>query len=609
MNKKTAIQSEQLRQLISRSNVSLVSSALLAAILAYMQREAIASAVVLAWFSITVAIVLVRAAFVLATLRSVAADAATVHVRMTRFRLGVVAAGMVWGSAGILLFPANDAQHQMFLIFMLAGLTAGGVVSFSADLVSAIAFSVLVTAPLTIRLFVAGGSLSVAMGMAAMLYLGFMIMSLRYINQNISENIALRLEADAREATLRASESRYRLLLSHSPIGVFHYDVNLIVTYCNKFFANMMGNSAERLIGMDMNNIKDKAVLSALRKALEGETDFYEGQYQAMLSDASIWGALTCAPFRNESGETNGGIGIVQDFTERKAAEEKILNLAFYDPVTGLPNRRLLLDRLQQAMASSARSGKEGALLFIDLDNFKVLNDTLGHDMGDLLLQQTAQRLVSCVREGDTVARLGGDEFVVMLKDLSEHALETAAQTKIAGEKILAALSKPYQFAAHEYCSTSSIGATLFGGHRKSKDELLKQADISMYQAKKAGRNTLRFFDEQMQNAITARAALEGDLRKALECRQFQLHYQIQVDDLRRPLGAEALIRWTHPERGFVSPAQFIPLAEETGLILSIGHWVLETACAQIEAWQQDSLTSGLVLAVNVSAKQFRQAD
>ena len=155
-----------------------------------------------------------------------------------------------------------------------------------------------------------------------------------------------------------------------------------------------MGNSAERLIGMDMNNIKDKAVLSALRKALEGETDFYEGQYQAMLSDASIWGALTCAPFRNESGGTNGGIGIVQDFTERKAAEEKILNLAFYDPVTGLPNRRLLLDRLQQAMASSARSGKEGALLFIDLDNFKVLNDTLGHDMGNLLLQQTAQRLV-----------------------------------------------------------------------------------------------------------------------------------------------------------------------------------------------------------------------
>jgi diguanylate cyclase (GGDEF)-like protein len=282
---------------------------------------------------------------------------------------------------------------------------------------------------------------------------------------------------------------------------------------------------------------------------------------------------------------------------------------ALYDGLTGLPNRRLLMDRLHQAFASSSRSSREGALLFIDLDNFKDINDTLGHDIGDLLLQQTAQRLESCLREVDTVARLGGDEFVVMLEDLSEHALEAAAQTKAVGEKILATLNQPYQLATHKYHCTPSIGATIFSDHRQSGEELLKQTDIAMYQAKKAGRNTLRFFNPKMQDVINTRTALEGELHKALENRQFHLYYQIQVDSSYHPLGAEALIRWIHPERGLVSPAEFIPLAEETGLILPIGQWVLETACTQLKAWEQDALTRDLVLAVNVSAKQFRQAD
>jgi diguanylate cyclase (GGDEF)-like protein/PAS domain S-box-containing protein len=294
---------------------------------------------------------------------------------------------------------------------------------------------------------------------------------------------------------------------------------------------------------------------------------------------------------------------------ERNAAEEKIQYLAFYDSLTDLPNRRLLLDRLQQALASCMRSGREGALLFIDLDNFKNINDTLGHDIGDALLQQVAQRLESCIREGDTVARLGGDEFVVMLLDLNEQPIEAAAQTESIGEKILAVLSQPYQFDQHVYRCTSSIGVTLFKDHQQATEELMKQADIAMYQAKKAGRNALRFFDRQMQENISARVSLEGELHNAIEFQQFHLHYQIQVDSSYQPLGAEALIRWIHPVRGMVSPAQFIPLAEETGLILPIGQWVLETACAQLKAWQQVPLASNLVLAVNVSAKQFRQAN
>jgi len=294
---------------------------------------------------------------------------------------------------------------------------------------------------------------------------------------------------------------------------------------------------------------------------------------------------------------------------EHKQTEDQVLQLALYDPLTSLPNRRTLTDRLHQALASSSRSGKAGALLFIDLDNFKTLNDTLGHDMGDLLLQQVAHRLLSCVREGDTVSRLGGDEFVVILEDLSNQSLEAAAQVEAIGEKILGALNQPYQLASHKQRSTPSIGATLFSEHKSSSDELLKQADIAMYQAKKSGRNAFRFFDPQMQDIISARALLEDELRHALIKQEFQLYYQIQMDSSKRPTGSEALIRWVHPVRGLVLPQQFITLAEETGLIIPIGQWVLETACSRLKAWQQNELTRNLILAVNVSAKQFRHID
>jgi len=294
-----------------------------------------------------------------------------------------------------------------------------------------------------------------------------------------------------------------------------------------------------------------------------------------------------------------------EEIKERKQAELEIEGLAFYDSLTKLPNRRLLLDRLQQASIACARTLRRGAILIIDLDDFKTLNDTRGHDAGDLLLQQVAHRLTTCLREGDTVARLGGDEFVMLLGNLSREPFEAAEQAKVVGEKILAALNKRYLFAAQEYRSTASMGATLFSKNRESVEDLLKRADLALYRAKGAGAGVLRFFEPEMQAAVTARAALETALRRGLQEGQFVLYYQPQVDRDRRLTGAEALLRWQHPSRGLLSPEEFIPLAEEKGSIVPLGLWVLETACTQLVTWSANPHTAHLTLAINVSAQEF----
>ena len=311
----------------------------------------------------------------------------------------------------------------------------------------------------------------------------------------------------------------------------------------------------------------------------------------------------------DQQGRLTNYVATFSDITHQKQAEERIQLLAFTDPLTSLPNRRLLLDRLEHALVVSARNKRHGALFFIDLDDFKRLNDTRGHYVGDLLLKQVAQRIADCLREGDTVARLGGDEFVVLLEDLSDKALEATSYAESVGAKILAALNQPYVLQGDPHHSTPSIGVTLFGDPPSPLEELLKQADLAMYRAKASGRNALRFFDPEMQAVVAARVALEADLRQGLRNQQFTLYYQPQVDDARGIIGAEALVRWRHPERGLVSPAEFIPLAEETGLILPLGSWVMETACAQLSAWAQRPETAHLTLAVNVSALQFHQKD
>jgi diguanylate cyclase (GGDEF)-like protein/PAS domain S-box-containing protein len=391
-------------------------------------------------------------------------------------------------------------------------------------------------------------------------------------------------------------------------------NANKEILRVNRTCTDITGYNQEELLGK---------MISIFQSGRHNET-FYTDMWECIKRTGTwkgeVWGRrkngeaypqlLTITAVKDDTGTVTHFVFIHSDISVRKASEEKIKQMAYFDPLTTLPNRRLLRDRLQQALAASSRSKKYGALLFIDLDNFKSLNDNLGHDAGDQLLQQVAQRLIECVRECDTVSRQGGDEFIVMLEELSENDEESAAKAKTIGEKILFSLNQPYQFNNHYYQNTPSIGITLFINHLNTITNLLHRADMAMYSAKAAGRNTLRFFDQAMQESISTRATMETDLRSALEDNQFQLYYQSQAHQHEgRISGAEVLLRWNHPVCGLIYPLEFIPLAEETKLIIPINRWVLESACNQLKLWENKNNTRHLQLSVNISAQQFHQDD
>jgi diguanylate cyclase (GGDEF)-like protein/PAS domain S-box-containing protein len=344
----------------------------------------------------------------------------------------------------------------------------------------------------------------------------------------------------------------------------------------------------------------------------EGRDEVCELDLRLVRKDGSlIWVTHTCRPILGPGGEYRGRRVSNRDISVRQQAAQEVHQLAHFDLLTGLPNRRLLMDRLDQALIASTRSQAYGALLYLDLDHFKSLNDSEGHDMGDRLLEEVARRLKACVREVDTVSRLGGDEFVVMVENLDLEEAPAAAQAEAIAEKLRATLGKPYAL-KHEdsdYHSTPSIGVTLFLGQGQAVEELLRQADLALYQAKDAGRNSVRFFSPAMQAAIIQSNAMEADLRRAMQNGELKLFYQAQCRHDGTLIGAECLLRWLPPGRDPILPAQFIPLAEVNGLSIPIGDWVLRTACRQLKDWEQDPHTQPLHLSVNVSARQFRQPD
>lgn len=382
----TAIKHELLQQLSASNGFTIINSTMLACILAYVLRNLIPFNIITIWLSVFVGLNIVRFILMLNHKRHPAVNSAAIDKQLLHFRVGLIASAILWGFASIFMYPANAPLHQMFLIFMLAGLSAGAVVSYAVDFISAVTFVLLILIPMVFRIFLGQGEIALAMSISIVLYIIYMIISIGKINRNLLDTISSRYDADEREKEVR--------------------------------------------------------------------------------------------------------------------------QLAFYDALTNLPNRRLMLDRINHALALSARTGRGGALLFLDLDNFKTLNDTLGHDMGDLLLKQVAERLVKCVRASDTVARLGGDEFIVMLEDLSQDIAETGAQVDKIAKQIITSLNLPHQLNAHQYHSTASIGVAMFADDGSTHEELLRNADVAMYKAKRAGRNAIRYFDAGMQEISNAQITL-----------------------------------------------------------------------------------------------------
>jgi len=467
---------------------------------------------------------------------------------------------------------------------------------------------------------ISGGQWQLALDMPVKMASSYRLMLLRLTSWVITLLLAFLVwranQAHRRQrklmAQLQTQHEKLHGLYELSPLGISLMDEKGRYQEVNGAFSRITGYTEEELKSLTYHDITPDgfhALDEKLLTALQTHGRYGPDEKEYIHKDGSrIPIQISSSLIRGEDGETYIG-SIVEDIRQRKTAENQIHLLAFYDPLTNLPNRRLLMDRLGQAMAASSRNQQYGAILFIDLDNFKTLNDTRGHDVGDRLLKNVAQRLSNSVREGDTVARLGGDEFVVMLEDLGSIESSAANLTETVAEKISSLINQAHQLEDNlpSYHGSASIGVSLFRGNGDSVDTLLKQADVALYQAKDAGRNAIRFYNGTMQASLEARAHMEHGLRRALAKGEFALYYQPQIDAEKGLTGAEALLRWRPDGGEMVPPDRFIPIAEDTGLILPIGQWVLEQACIQLSRWQAVPDRAHLQLAVNVSARQFRQ--
>ena len=417
----------------------------------------------------------------------------------------------------------------------------------------------------------------------------------------------------AAEKSLHEQSARMKAIVENMLDGVISIDAKGTIQTFNRAAEEIFGYSRDEMLGKNVNQLmasphreNHDTYLSNYLDAGIGDVTRRIRELEALHKDGTVFPIELGLVDISNADEINF-VGIVRDITLRKQRENEIHQLAFYDSLTQLPNRRLLQDRLKLVVAKCTRNKHHAALLFLDLDNFKSLNDSAGHSIGDKLLCSVAQRLVTSIRQGDSVSRLGGDEFVVVLEDLSTDKQKAANQAKAAAEKIIYHLTQSFDLDGFLYIASASIGISLFNSPHSSIEDLLKQADMAMYKAKASGRSRICFFDPQMQIAVSLRAEMEHDLHEAIKLQQFILFYQKQVVQQGLCVGFEVLLRWMHPVKGLVSPAEFIPLAEETGQILVIGEWVLHQACQTLASWSSDPVRAELTLAVNISVVQFSQ--
>lgn len=504
------------------------------------------------------------------------------------------------------MLPVVDSLWLAIWATLLLGVAAVGMTTFAIDRRCVRVFLATMLLPMGLRYLSMPDPVERMLGVMALFYMAFAMGNAERLRASLLENLRLEVRAAEREQRLNQAQKVARL-------GSFDWDPASGVMrwsdeHCRLWGTPPGNRMRDRGAFMERIHPEDRAeVEGAVRQAVENGIPA-ECVHRVLWPDRiEYYIRVRIEPLRDHQGRLLRLVGTVQNISEQREAEDRMRRLAFHDVLTGLPNRHLLTERLQLALQRQEADSSSGALIFIDLDNFKYLNDTHGHDRGDELLRLVARRVLAAVRRSDTVARLGGDEFVVMLEHLDADPAHAELQAGLVAEQIRASIQAPYMLAGREFHSSSSIGIAAFRGSGLTVDELMKRADLAMYQAKGAGRNAVCLFTPELEDRASARSAIEADLRTALQNDEFTLHLQPQVDTTGRCTGAEALLRWQHPVRGAVSPAQMIPVAEESGLILPIGQWVLRTACQHLVRWAADPVLAPLTLAVNVSARQFRQ--
>ena len=528
------------------------------------------------------------------------------------FLIGMSFSALIWGITPFILFPTSII-HQTFLVIIIAGMSAGAVSSLASIRYAAQIYLTLIILPIIGVVLMQDDSLYIALAFMMLLYWVLLLLLANRIYKNITSALHSRILHEQALSELELSEERFETIFQEAPTGIFYYDNDLIVIETNIEMIKILQISREQMIGLDMKKLPDSSLDEALSAPKIGKKGYYKGPYKSMINKLDLWITLQTSPIYDANRNIIGGVGIGTDITNQILAEEKMKHQAYYDTLTDIPNRALLKDRIVQALAHYRRHNSLIAVLFLDLDHFKNINDSLGHHVGDALLIETAKRLVSVCREGDTVARLGGDEFVILLEELGTDAHSAAARAELVAEKVHEVLTAPFDVGLSEAVLTSSsIGISLVNSDEQTVDDLLKFADTAMYQAKKEGRNTTRFYQEQMDRWIKKRIFLENGLRHAIENGELELYYQPVIEtESQQIVGAEALLRWNHPDLGMIMPDDMISIAEESGLIVPIGEWVLREACTQFVRWraQQTSKVHLQRIAVNVSAVQFRQSD
>ena len=531
---------------------------------------------------------------------------------LTRFNISTFLCGLAWGSASLIIFPHNNTLLQALLALVLAGICAGSLIAYAIRTSTALAF-VSGIAIFTIPAFlIKDNPYAKEIIFITSFFVVFVSMASKNLAQGLLDNIALRINADTQSKAIRDLSERQSLHMEHTPMGVIEWDAELKVTSWNNACSNIFGYQYHEVVGKhisflisDLENLSpDKAVQLLLsQEAIQNNL-----KKVAHKNGDAIFCEWHNTVLKDTDEKIIGLASLVQDKTAFIKTQNKIHQLAYYDALTNLPNRGLLIDRLNQAISFGERSQSYGMVVFIDLDHFKAINDAKGHAAGDHLLITMANRLQKAVRKQDTVARIGGDEFILVLSDIGKIDIEAQTFSRKILDKIIGSIRMPVEFDNFQQNNTASIGVCIFKGGAIGPEELVRRADMSMYIAKQQGRNRFQYYDETMQPKYDYQQELKNDLNNALAKNELQLYLQGQFDQDSNYTGAEVLLRWQHPTHGLVSPLDFIPLAEESGLIIPIGSWVLHQACALLKQWETSPITNKLTLSVNVSAVQFNQS-